>query len=201
MVLAGGAAAGDRWLAVEPDGTVAIQEMIPAPTPQVSVTRSDATGTILDIGVPGFRVATKESPEGEFLVLDWPDASVAGEIGEPALPVVRRLLVAAPGATAVAEAREGAAAMIDLDAQGLPWRVISRQPPIEKVPGAVERAVFQWNEAAYQQASPAGDRVTIERVGIFRGRQVFLLTVKPIHYDPVARTLTPGFCSSNNGPR
>ncbi len=161
-----------------------------AEPPVVTVIRSDAAGFSAWIDSPEFDTAPKKTSAGEFLQLDWPHASIAGAIGEPALPVVRRLFVAPPGAKVTVDWREGEAAVIDLEVQGLLWRMMPVQLPIPKLPGASERAVFQYDETAYTKAPDLSNRAVVEEVGIVRGQRLFLLEVRPIEYDPVARTLT-----------
>jgi len=160
-----------------------------AEAPQVTVLTSGAEGFAARIDTAGLDTALQETAAGEFLAVTWPGASIAGGIGEPGIPVMRRLFVAPVGAQVTIEVREGAAKVVDLDAQGLPWRVLSVQPPIEKVPGAVERAVFQYNEAAYTTPPAPSARASVEELGISRGQRLFLLEVRPVEYDPVARTL------------
>ena len=161
-----------------------------ANVPQVVVTRSDASGFGAAVSAPDFSSTAVTIAGGDFLKLEWADASVTGEIGTPAVPVVRRLFVAPTGATVTVNVTLGSATTTDLDAAGLPWRILPVQPPIEKLPGARERAAFQYNAAAYQAAPAATPRATVEELGIARGQRIFLLEVRPIEYNPVAHTVT-----------
>ena len=81
--------------------------------------------------------------------------------------------------------------MIDAGAAGGALLVMPRQAPIEKLPGALENAVFSFDEQAYAYdgdylAQPA----TIEELGIVRGQRLFLLEVHPVAYNPARQTLT-----------
>ncbi len=191
MVVTCGVTAGDSWVAVSPDGKAVVGEFVSAQVPLVAVTKSGTEGFSALLGTSGFGVAIEDTLTGQFLRIDWPDASIAGEIGEPAIPVVRRLFVAPPGAQVTVSTLEGETMVVDLEEAGLPWRGMPVQPPIEKLPGAIERAVFQFNEAAYAGGAPfATERASVKEVGIARGQRLFLLEVRPIAYDPDARTLT-----------
>ena len=161
-----------------------------AEAPRVTVLTSGAGGFAVRIDTAGFDTKPQETAAGEFLAVTWPGASIAGGIGEPGVPVMRRLFVAPVGAQVTIEVQEGAAKVTDLSAQVLPWRVLPVQPPIEKVPGAVERAVFQYNRAAYTAPPAPSARASVEELGISRGQRLFMLEVRPVEYDPVARTLT-----------
>ena len=163
----------------------------PDAVPVTTVIESGAAGFSARFDTAGFGITSKQASAGEFVELGWPDASIAGAIGEPALPVVRLLFVAPPEAKVTVSVLEGEKEVIDLETAGLPWRVMPVQPPIEKIPGALEGAIFQFNEAAYTGRAHASDaRATVEEVGIARGQRLMLLEVRPIAYDPDARSLT-----------
>ena len=161
LVVTGGAMADDSWVSAGPGGNIVIGPSNSPAAPVVAVSESNAAGFTARLDVAGFGAATRQTPAGEFLGLHWPDASIAGDIGAPGLPVVRRLFVAAPDATVTVRVREGAVQVIDLEAEGLPWRVMPVQPPIEKVPGALELAVFQYDEAAYRASPIAAELATV----------------------------------------
>jgi hypothetical protein len=123
--------------------------------------------------------------------LGWPDAATAGEVGSPKMAVVRRLFVAPHGASVTIHADPGAAVTLDSDLVGMPLVLVSVQPPIPKIPGALENAVFQFDQAAYRvdDTLPA-ERATVEELGVVCGQRLFLLTVHPIAYNPVRRIVT-----------
>ncbi|MCK4658109.1 MAG: hypothetical protein KAV82_01180 [Phycisphaerae bacterium] len=189
MVVVCGAAAEELWVSAGPGGAATITTTSSTAAPQVLVGRSDSGGFAGSVEVPGFGIAAKKTPGGEFLELGWPDASIAGAVGEPALPVVRRLFVVPHDAVVTLHYREGESTVLDLADAGLP-DVMPVQLPIEKLPGARERAVFQYDDAAYSVASVPSERAVCEEVGIVRGQRLFLLEVRPLEYNPVAQTLT-----------
>jgi hypothetical protein len=191
MVVICGTAAGDSWVTVDPSGAAIMGESGPTQVPVVEPMKSGPEGFDARVGTAGFGVSIEDTSAGEFVRLYWPDASIAGEVGEPAMPVVRRLFVAPPGAQVTVSTFEGEPTVIDLEAAGLPWRVMPAQPPIEKLPGAIEQAVFQFNEAAYTgRAHFATERALVQEVGMARGQRLFLLEVRPIAYDPDTRSLS-----------
>jgi len=191
IVMASGAAAADSWVVVNEEGEAVVQSLTSAEVPEVTVIRSDIGGVGARFDTPGFGISSEETPAGDFLRLRWPDASITGQIGEPALPVIRRLLVAPPGAEVTLTVFAGESAQLGLEAAALPWRVMPLQPPIEKIPGALEQAEFQLNPAAYAGESHfATERASVEDVGIARGQRLLVLEVRPVAYDSEARTLT-----------
>ena len=191
LVAVGPAMSDETPAPIRSSQQVAVGDLISGDAPVVTVVESDVRGFTLWLDTPGFRTARTQTAAGEFLDVRWPDASIAGAIGQPALPVVRRLFVAPQKSIVRVTASEGEAQQIDLDRAGLPWRVIPVQPPIEKIPGAIERAVFQFDQAGYVGRKHLSDvRATVEELGVARGRRLFLLEVRPVAYDPDARSLT-----------
>jgi hypothetical protein len=191
IVMASGAFAADSWVTVNEEGEAVIQSVTSAGVPEVTVIRSDVGGVGARFDTPGFVVSTEETSAGTFSSLRWPDASIVGEIGEPGLPVIRRLLVAPPGAAVKLTIFTGENAVLDLEAAGLPWAVMPVQPPIEKIPGALQAAEFRFDPAAYAGQAQFGTlRASIYEAGIARGQRLLMLEVRPIAYHPEARTLT-----------
>ena len=141
--------AQEYWAAVGPDGGLTVKELSVAATPEVAGTDQGAAGVEVRAEVPGLRLAPVKTVRGEFVELGWPEASLGGAIGEPALPVIRRLFVAPPGATVTVTVKEGRALTIDSAAAGFALRPMPKQAPVPKLPGAREAAPFNYNEAAY----------------------------------------------------
>jgi hypothetical protein len=156
----------------------------------VVVTRSDQQGFRTRVDTSGFGVRARATTAGEFVELFWPDAAITGDIGKPGLPVVRRLFVTQPKTKVTLQVHLGKARKVSLSELQLPWRVMPVQPPIEKVPGARERAVLHFDESAYAGCTHlTGERVTVKRLGIARGLQLYLLEMRPLAYDPDEKSL------------
>ncbi|MBN2564032.1 MAG: hypothetical protein JXQ75_24220, partial [Phycisphaerae bacterium] len=184
-------AAEGTWISVAPDGKVAITESDSVAMPQVAASHSDNAGFGVAVKVPGLSVEPRKTKGGEFVELGWPDASTAGAIGAPKIPVIRKLFVVPHGATVTITTNPGEAFVLDSRsiAGGLP--LIPVQLPIPKIPGARENAAFMFDQAAYEvNADYPAQRATIEEAGIARGQRLFLLTVYPIAYNPVSGTIT-----------
>ena len=185
------AATGGPWLSVGPDGSTGVQDAAPAAAPQVTTRSQGDIGLSVSVDLTGLVVEPTKTTDGEFVTVAWPEASISGEIGAPALPVIRCLLVAPPGATVTFTLVEGPAGVVDLAATGLPPRVMPKQPPIPKIPGARENAVFHFDESAYilDLVSP-DERVVVEELGMVRGQRLLLLEVRPVAYNPARAELT-----------
>ncbi|HUU82804.1 MAG TPA: C25 family cysteine peptidase [Phycisphaerae bacterium] len=155
------------------------------------VERFDDNGLRVVVEVPGVELALEDTAGGEFLVVTWPEAPRFGQVGEPALPVVRRLFVAPQGSTIDLNVSPGATSLIDLRNVGLdnPVMPVHALPPVTD--GDPEPPVFAFEPDAYaaDDFAPAG-RAEVVPAGLTRGWQLYLLEVRPVAYNPVRGALT-----------
>jgi hypothetical protein len=91
-----GVGAADSWVSVTPQGNLTIEEIARAEAPRLDVIAYDDSGIVLTVDVAGVALLPRATKGGEFVLVTWPDAAVAGAIGAPALPVIRRLFIARP---------------------------------------------------------------------------------------------------------
>jgi len=185
-----GVHAAEVWLEPSVDGRVVTAGCLAAAAPDVAVHRYGDHGVDLSVTLHGVGLADVHTRGGAFVELTWPDAPYFGEIGAPALPVVRRLIVLPEGAAVDVSFETAEAIRVDLAARGFDDPVLPGQAPIEKLPGARERAPFDFNGAAYaiNRFAPR-PRVTIEECGVVRGNRLALLEVRPVAYNPVRHAL------------
>jgi len=193
-IMAGGMASdatAGTWVSVSTDGTVsAVQDGASGP-PQVMVGWHDDSGLSVQVDVAGLEFSRTTTKGGEFVSVGWPELSTAGEIGYPAIPVVRRLFIAPPQADVSVATAQGPPVIIDGQTLGFPLVMMSVQSPIEKIPGAIQSAPFDFDEAAYSvDADSPAERALITELGIMRGQRLFLLEVYPVAYNPVADTVS-----------
>jgi hypothetical protein len=195
VLLATASASADTWVRATPDGSLEIEPASRVQAPQLDVLGYDAGGIQVSVDVPGVLLVPQKTVEGGFVVVSWPDAAPSGSIGGPALPVIRRLFVAPVGATVSVEPSVRTSVVMDGAALGVPLRVMPRQAPVEKIPGALENAPFDYDPAAYAvDADYPAEAATVEELGVVRGQRLFLLEVRPLAYNPVAETITFRLC-------
>ncbi|UCG33468.1 MAG: hypothetical protein JSU68_02310, partial [Phycisphaerales bacterium] len=192
FVLLSPAALGQElWFSASPQWETALEPLAVPEVPTVAVHAYDASAIRLTVSTPGAGLRPLQSDAGAFVELHWPDAALAGDIGTPALPVVRRVFVAPPGAAVMVTALEGPAVVLDLRQAGLPARVMPAQAPVPKLPGALENAPFSFDQSAYdRKGSVFRQRAVVEEAGVMRGQHLYVLEVRPVDYDPAAGTVT-----------
>jgi len=156
----------------------------------VQVVNSSGVGLSIFVTIPGFISGKHEDANGCFTTLGLPDAGVLSEIGKPALPVIRRLIMA-PNNGEVSCVYTGSLQKTSLLALGLPGKVMPVQPPIPKILGAMESAAFVQDPALYasMESYPANP-VKLTEAGTLFGRRLLSLEICPIVTIPSTGGLT-----------
>lgn len=163
----------------------------PAPAPaSIQAMSGDSSGLSVCVTIPGFTPGIREGSSGRFTTLALPGEGFLMDIGKPALPVIRRLIVApdnAEGACAVT----GAPLTTSLSTLGLAPQIIPVQPPVPKIPGAIEAAVFAHDTALYASQSPyPASPVSLTEAGILFGRRLLSLEICPFAIIPSTGNIT-----------
>ncbi|NLF29331.1 MAG: hypothetical protein GX591_00420 [Planctomycetes bacterium] len=184
------ATAADAWIARTPDGAAGLKAPAAAQPPLVSLADQRSDRLTVTVDLAGLEMAHRKTPAGAFVELALPGESLAGDIGAPQLPVIRRLLIAPPDADVQVDLSIAAPLAIDSQTVGAPLLVMPVQPPIEKLPGARAQAEFLYDAAAYARAAAPAVGARVEDVGIYRGRRLVLLEISPLAYDAAAQQAT-----------
>ena len=163
----------------------------PAATPQTDVAWYGETGIDLTLHAPLPEITLHKTAGGTFAAANWPGVALGGEVGAPAVPVVRRLFVAPVGATITVESTGLVSETLALADRAINVPLIPYQPAISQADGPLEDAPFYYDEAAYQRVRKSdGPQVTVVPAGICRGHQLYCLEVRPVAYDAGSNALT-----------
>jgi hypothetical protein len=163
----------------------------PAPgTSTVEVLDSGRKGISVRVTIAGFLTGTHDSSSDRYTTLTLPGGGALTDIGKPTLPVIRRLIVVPDNAVASCSF-SGSPLTTSLSALGLAAQVMPVQPPIPKIPGAVDAAVFVQDSTVYSspQTYPATP-VTLSEAGILFGRRLISLEVCPVALTPSTGAVT-----------
>jgi len=161
-------------------------------TPKVTERRAagvqQAAGRLaLALRNPGLAVFAVETGNGDFARLSLPGAGVYQMIGQPELPVYRKLLFFDRNARLTCNASVTSTREFILRQYGLPSRLFPWLRPIPKVPGAFESAAMELRQAVSVNATDVPLPVArLTEVGIMRDRKLVLLEVFPVAYDAKA---------------
>ena len=169
-----------KWIGVSRTGDFFVSEKGKAEKPTVLMTDVSRKGLTVRVFVPGFRISKSTTKGGDFAKLDFPSYGVTNQIGKPRFPVIR-ILIKGPKDSKVQFQEKlltPASAPQEMWQWGFPERVLPVQPPIPKIPGAMEAAPFTIDKDAYQEDLFRPQRlVNIEEIGIQRENKLFLLEV------------------------
>jgi len=149
-----------------------------------------AGGYTVRIEVGELRFFDVLTPRGAFTRLQIPGFHTSQTVGEPALPMMNRLIAVPAGATARVEVVGEKTRRIALADHGVQNLLMPAQPSLSKStdPATVE---FQMDLAAYQTAGlkAAGELARIEHQGRLRAVDFARLEVAPVRYDALAGEL------------
>ena len=114
-----------------------------------------------------------------FLRFSVEGLGVTSTPGDPRVPVLRRLFLAASPEEVQVSVHVRRRRVVDLGATPLE----PVQPPVPKVPGA--KVPFTWNQERYAQDAPyPGFLWRVKPAGTLRGQPLVLLEVYPVQYRP-----------------
>ena len=134
--------------------------------------------------------ATEVSTEkGMFSNITMEGTYSAGNVGEPSLPVVNKLIAVPYGANvASVEVKSYSTTRYQLADYGIKT-VMPQQPSLRK-DQKPEDVKFVYNEKAYAAKSFSQRPIaTIEMRGTMRGIQVGSLTINPVNYNPATNSI------------
>jgi hypothetical protein len=175
------AGSGQNWIQFQPG-----EEKIP----QINLIQSDFNRIEFEVKVLGMWSEELQTKGGVFNQLSIPEYGITNVIGEPELPVIRKMVQIPYGAEVSVEVMSSEVSERSLEELGIKNRIIPVQPPIPKIEGAWEKAEFVIHEDFYQtdQFSPAQVAKKGE-IGIIRGHRFVAVEVYPVSYNPVSGRL------------
>ena len=174
--------------------------------PVVNVGWYDAGGIGLHVTLAGLTLENTAIDSTEFVTVSLPESPLAGQLGEPCLPVIRRLVAVPRDAEVEILVAEGSATILDLEALGYPGRLVPIQGP-----QSIDRAALaqladegqapesllhllskplHYDKQAYDSVEflPV-EPVTLTPIGFSRDLQIQLLEIRPVAYNPASGEL------------
>jgi hypothetical protein len=147
--------------------------------------KSDMTSLKATFSFSGIETSELKNDRGTFSTITMPNTVMGGNVGEPQIPVVNKLIAVPFGATPIIRVTSYSSTDYKLEDFGI-HRLSPRQPDITKD----QKPEFVYNEAAYQKRSISSEPIVRASVnGTMRGVQVGQFSIEPVSYDPVNNTL------------
>lgn len=154
---------------------------------KADIVSSSLDEIVIEIEVPGFSVGETETERGYFSRLEIGGCGRTTDIGKATLPILRRAVEIPQGAVVELEVLERTVATYDLADLDVPMAIYPAQRPVEKIPGAMEAAEFEYSRDFYAstRAYPAYEAY-ISEIGQMRGHRFATVEIAPVHYRPAA---------------
>ncbi|HOH85003.1 MAG TPA: C25 family peptidase propeptide domain-containing protein, partial [Bacteroidales bacterium] len=132
------------------------------------------------------KVNTAKGLFSEFII---PEYGASNAIGNPKLPVMKKLIEVPVGATVKINTLHSTYTDITLNDLGALFPVMPAQPSLSKSDDP-KKADFKYNKAAYKlnQFLPH-ELATLTVLGTMRGTKLGRLEIAPLYYNPAKKTL------------
>ena len=150
--------------------------------------KSDMTGLKAAFSFSRLDASKIATTRGELSEIQIEGAFPSGNVGEPKLPMITRLIAIPTGATPIVTLSGHSETEYTLSDYGI-GTISAMQAPIRKNvdPSTVE---YAFSEAAYARNSYNDDPIAmVEVLGTMRGITLGRLIVKPVRYNPAAGTV------------
>ena len=127
---------------------------------------------------------------GDFTELFVPGYGYSSEVGDPKLPVNRKLIEVPMDGTMEVEIINAEFADYSLAGSGINFRIIPQQASVSKAITDPEEIPFVINDESYlKNEFLGGPLVSVTPVGIMRAVNLARLDISPVQYNPVTGTL------------
>ncbi len=172
-----------RWVPL--NGVQAQEE-----TPRIELLKSDNSEIQLRVSLTGFTSDIVSTGEGDFNSIALPDEGYTNVIGEPKLPVIRRLVEIPYGAAVELVTGRTVMHQDRLEAFGLSHRIVPVQPPVEKGHDAQSKQPFVLDRSVYERSQYLiGETARISDEGYLRGHRWIMIEIFPFDYNPAEGSL------------
>jgi PKD repeat protein len=156
---------------------------------KVTVSESDYTKVIFNVSVSDLSFLEVKTPEGIFINLSAYGFGQRNVEGEPALPVLHRLIEVPLGSEFSYRIKRQHFTVIDLNQTGIRYPVFPAQPPMSKSDNP-EDVPFVYNKAMYNTDQFVSDElVTTSHAGLMRSLNLARVDISPVQYNPVTNVL------------
>lgn len=155
---------------------------------QVALVEDNDFETVITYDVGAIHSLDVSTDEGMFTEIHIPGFAHINKIGEPNLPMSRKIIAVPLGAQIRFDVQHSEAKLLSLDEYGIEHPVMPAQQPVPKCDGPPPP--FEYNPQAYQSNRFTDlNLVTTDELGILRGLRLIVVNVMPVRYNPMQNTL------------
>lgn len=140
----------------------------------------------IQISVSDFYFENVQTKKGLFSRLTFEDGKSTIELGEPQLPVFRKIIELPYNANPKVEIISNTVEEFNITGKGMD-KIYPVQHPLSKTP---EEKTFEYDEALYKMDQYYPEKIfNITNLGLMRKHNLYQITVFPIQYNPVQAKL------------
>ncbi len=157
---------------------------------RVQVLEADGKYALISVEVSSIGLMPVKNRDGErFYRILLNGSGLDPVIGEPELPVITQFVRLPAMGGAALSIKSVEYEIVDLNQVGTGSPIWPTQAPVDKLFGAAENAVFDFNHAAYRHAGFTGPSTRIGDVITMRAARFVPVKFAPVQYDAVANRL------------
>ncbi|HCM15653.1 MAG TPA: Gingipain R, partial [Candidatus Cloacimonas sp.] len=166
-------------------GTIQLQRGVS----RSEILRSDSYGLNVKFALDAIEYQEVHSKEGVFTLLTAKDYTATNTIGEPRLPLMRKIISVPLGADPQVKLSNTYRTTLSLAEKGINYPLIPAQESVAKCDNP-EELPFVVNRNFYNGSrSTALPTIQIEELGMLRGERLFALDFVPANYNPSTKSL------------
>ena len=156
---------------------------------QAEILSSDIYGMKVSFAIDQLNFQEIQSKEGVFTLLTANNFSSTNKVGEPRLPLLRKIISVPMGAEPQIRLSNTQRMKINLAERGINYPVIPSQESVSKSANP-EDLPFVVNRNFYNGTRGTNNpSVKIEELGMLRGERLFALDYIPANYNPASKSL------------
>ncbi|MDD3103297.1 MAG: C25 family cysteine peptidase [Candidatus Cloacimonetes bacterium] len=130
-----------------------------------------------------------QSSEGVWTAISAKDYSSTNNVGEPKLPLLRKIISVPLGAEAQFRIIDSERSTVSLAEKGINYPIMPAQESVSKS-ARPEDLPFVVNRDFYNgELSTTESTIQIEELGMLRGERLFALDFTPVNYNPASKSL------------
>ncbi len=150
------------------------------------ITENDYSGLQFSSSLNEMNTFIVKTKSGMFNVLNVPNYGHSMTIGDPKLPVLKKLIEIPVGADFKVNIIHSEFAEFDLNEFNISDYILPAQPPVSKSIDNPDDLPFEMNEQTYQtDGYNTVELVTVIPLGTMRGVNLARIEVAPVQYNPV----------------
>lgn len=156
---------------------------------KLTVTQNSYTKLNLSNSIEKLSYRTVKTEQGLFTELTIPEYGNSNVIGDPKLPVLKKLIEIPVGSTPTVNVISYTVKEYKLSDYGILNKLIPAQPSVSK---DTKRKLpdFKYNKTSYSTDQfNTNDLVSVDVLGIMRGERLGRINIAPVRYNPVTNTI------------